>query len=199
MTRGIYLFLVLLVMLGDFSGLSFAQSQNPTDSTDKAMTIKMEDCDASRTRAPKGILEALLGRTKDQLAKRGIVEVEGVKYTLYLPKEQAYSVKNTAKKDNALENTSTQLTIDQNGDGKFRETDNWFANLPIRLGDKMFDVISIDADGSRIDLKPSKSPLRGALIGRICPPFSFKAADDKEISRDSLLGKAFLLDIWSVT
>jgi len=192
MTRGIYLFLVLLVMLGDFSGLSFAQSQNPTDSTDKAMTIKMEDCDASRTRAPKGILEALLGRTKDQLAKRGIVEVEGVKYTLYLPKEQAYSVKNTAKKDNALENTSTQLTIDQ-------KTDNWFANLPIRLGDKMFDVISIDADGSRIDLKPSKSPLRGALIGRICPPFSFKAADDKEISRDSLLGKAFLLDIWSVT
>jgi hypothetical protein len=31
------------------------------------------------------------------------------------------------------------------------------------------------------------------------PPFSFKTKDGKEISRESLAGKAFLLDIWSIT
>jgi hypothetical protein len=41
--------------------------------------------------------------------------------------------------------------------------------------------------------------LRGGLVGHTCPPFSFKTADGKEVSRDSLAGKPFILDIWSIT
>jgi hypothetical protein len=137
---------------------------------------------------------------QEKLVKRGSVTMAGKKYTLYLPAAKTYSLKNSpGKRDHIFENTSTRLAVDQNGDGKLTETDSWFANLPIRLGDKMFDVTEIAADGSRIVLKPSRSPLSGVVIGRTCPPFSFKTADGKTISRDSLAGKAFLLDIWSIT
>jgi hypothetical protein len=159
----------------------------------------MEDCQVSRSRTATGLLEALAGGGKDQLVKRGVVEIEGNKYTLYLPKAKAYAVKNSAKRDHDFENKSTLLTIDQTGDGKFTEADNWFANLPIRLGDQMFDVVEIAANGSQIGLRRSKAPLSGALIGRACPAFAFKTADGKEISRETLKGKAFLLDIWSIT
>src|SRR5436309_552076 len=84
------------------------------------------------------------------LVKRGVVAIDGKKYTLYLPKAKAYSVKNTKKKDHVFENTSTRLGIDQNGAGKLTEEAHWFANLPVRLGDKMFDVVEIAADGSRV-------------------------------------------------
>jgi hypothetical protein len=60
-------------------------------------------------------------------------------------------------------------------------------------------VAEVAADGSRIVLKPSKSSLRGVIVGRTCPPFSFRTADGREVNRASLAGKPFLLDIWSVT
>jgi hypothetical protein len=37
------------------------------------------------------------------------------------------------------------------------------------------------------------------IVGRTCPPFSFKTADGKEVNHEGLAGKAFLLDIWSIT
>jgi hypothetical protein len=134
-----------------------------------------------------------------ELVKRGTVQVDRQKYTLYLAKAKSYSTKNTGPSDCDNDNTSTLISVDQNGDGGLTENDGWFANLPLRLGDKMFDVAEIAGDGSRIVLKPSKSSLRGVIVGRTCPPFSFKTADGKEINRESLAGKPFLLDIWSIT
>jgi hypothetical protein len=162
------------------------------------ITVAMEDCKATRPGVPKGILDVLIG-TKEQLVKRGVAVVDGQKYTLYLPKAKAYTLKNASKKDHGFENTSTRLSIDQKGDGKLTEADHWFANLPIRLGDRMFEVTEIAKDGSRVVLRPSKAPLSGALVGRVCPPFSFKTADGKVVSRESLAGKAFVLDVWSIT
>jgi len=159
----------------------------------------MEDCQATRPGVPKSIIEALLGAVKEKLVKRGVVEVAGEKFTLYLPKAKSYSVQNPGKKDHIYENISTRLAIDQNGDAKLTELDNWFANLPLRLGDRMFDVVEIAADGGRIVLRPSKSPLHGVIVGRTCPPFALKTADGKTVSREGFAGKAFLLDIWSIT
>jgi hypothetical protein len=163
----------------------------------------MEDCKASRpgkiTSQTSTLRLLFAGPPKDQLAKRGTVKVDGHKYTLYLPKAKSYSIKNTKPSDSDFENTSTLISVDQKGDGRLTDTDGWFANLPLRLGDKMFDVAQIAADGSRIVLKPSKSPLRGLIVGRRCPPFSFKTADGEELSRERLAGKPFLLDIWSIT
>jgi len=47
-------------------------------------------------------------------------------------------------------------------------------------------------------LQPSQAPLRGTVVGRICPPFRFTGPDGKVFTRESFEGKAFLLDIWSV-
>jgi hypothetical protein len=158
------------------------------------ITVRMEPCQL--TRQGTGIL---LRPADKNLVRRGTVEIEGKRYTLYLPEAKAYSVRNTAKRDNGFQNTCARLAIDQKGDGKLTELDNWFANLPVRLGDRMFDVAEIAADGSRIVLRPSKAPLQGVIVGRRCPPFSFQTADGKTISRDRFAGKPFLLDIWSIT
>jgi len=99
-----------------------------------------------------------------------------------LPQAKAYSVKNTKPSDADSENTSTLISVDQNGVGHITDADGWFANLPLRLGDKMYDVTEIAADGSQIVMKPSKSPLRGVIVGRTCPPFSFKTADGKAVA-----------------
>jgi hypothetical protein len=116
-----------------------------------------------------------------------------------LPQAKVYSVKNAKPSDADSENTSTLISVDQNGDGRITDADGWFANLPLRLGDKMFDVTEIAADASRIVLKPSKSPLRGVIVGRTCPPFSFKTAEGKVVSLENLARKPFILDIWSIT
>jgi hypothetical protein len=202
MNRRTCLLFWFLSALGVLSGKGIIGDTGASESGPSGperITVPMEACQATRPGAVKSLFEALAGAAKENLVKQGVVEVDGRKYTLYLPKAKAYSVRNTEKKDHIFANTSTRLAVDQKGDGKLTEADNWFANLPVRLGDRMYDVVEIAADGSRLVLKASKSPLCGVIVGRSCPPFSIKTADGKTISRDSLAGNTFLLDIWSVT
>ena len=198
--------LLLLLLLPAVPGSALpggGQAEKPTPQEAAAITVVMESCKADRpgkiTSAGSALRMLIAGPPRDDLVKRGTVQVDHQKYTLYLPKAKSYSTKNTGPSDCDFDNTSTLISVDQNGDGRLTENDAWFASLPLRLGDKMFDVAEIAADGSRIVLKPSKSSLRGLIVGRTCPPFSFKTADGKEVSRDSLAGKPFLLDIWSIT
>jgi hypothetical protein len=146
-------------------------------------------------------LAAIFGGGKEELVLRGEVQVEGKKYVLYLPKAKSYSVKNSKPGNGDFDNTSTLLSIDQTGEGgdELAAEDGWFANLPIRLGDAMFDVTDIAADGGSINLRPSKAPLRGVIVGRRCPAFSFPAADGPDVTLDGLKGKVVVLDVWSVT
>jgi hypothetical protein len=200
--RSLFLLLLLPPVLGSaLSGGGRAEGPPPREAA--SFTVVMEDCKASRpskiTSVGGAFRRLVAGPPRDELVKRGTVQVGRQKYTLYLPKARPWSMKNTGPSDCDNDNTSTLLSVDQNGDGRMTENDGWFANLPVRLGDKMFDVAEIAADGSRIVLKPSKSSLRGLVVGRTCPPFSFQTTDGKEVNRESLAGKAFLLDIWSVT
>jgi hypothetical protein len=196
-------FLLLLAAVPGGALLGEGRADKPTPKEDASITVVMEDCKANRpgkiTNAASAFRLLIAGPPKDELVKRGTVELGCQKYTLYLPRAKSYSTKNTGPSDCDNDNTSTLISVDQNGDGRLTENDGWFANLPLRLGDKMFDVAELAADGSRIVLKPSKSPLRGVIIGRACPPFSFKTADGTEVSREKLAGKPFLLDIWSIT
>jgi hypothetical protein len=63
----------------------------------------------------------------------------------------------------------------------------------------MFDIAEIAEDGSRIVLRPSKSPLRGVIVGQVCPEFSFETPEGDEVGLATLRGKPFFLDIWSIT
>jgi len=174
------------------------QVQPPAD-----VIVAMESCKATRPgkiTADTSVLKMIFsGPPKDKLVKRGTVQVDGQDYTLYLPKAGSYSTQNTESSDSGFENNSTLISVDHNGDGQLTDDESWFANLPLRLGDKMFGVAEIAADGSQIVLKPSQAPLRGVIVGRICPAFSFKTAEEEEVSLESLAGKAFILDIWSFT
>jgi hypothetical protein len=200
--RTLFLPLLLTAVLGTALP-GGGRAEKPAAERPATITIRMEDCKASgpgRITGDTSILRLLFaGPPKEELAKRGTVEVDGQKYTLYLPKAKPYSTKNTRPSDSGFENTSTLIYIDHNRDGRLTEEEGWFANLPLRLGEKMFDVAEIAADGGRIVLRPSRAPLRGVIVGRTCPPFSFRTADGKEVSRESLAGRAFLLDIWSIT
>ena len=195
--------LLLLPALPGWGLPGGSRAEKPTPKEAAAITVVMEDCKATRpgklTSAGSALRMLFAGPPRDELVKRGTVQVDRQKYTLYLARAKSYSTKNTGPSDCDFDNTSTLISVDQNGDGRLTENDGWFANLPLRLGDRMFDVAELAADGSRIVLKPSKASLRGVIVGRTCPPFSFKTADGKEVSRDGLAGKPFLLDIWSVT
>ena len=200
--RSLLLLLLLLAVLGSAPpGRGRADKSTPKE--EAAITVVMEDCKASRpgkiTNPVSALRMLIAGPPEHGLVKRGTVQVGRQKYTLYLAKAKSYSTTNTGPSDCDFDNTSTLISVDQNGDGRLTGNDGWFANLPLRLGDKMFDVAEIATDGSRIVLKQSKSSQRGLIVGRTCPPFSFKTADGKEVARESLAGKPFLLDIWSIT
>jgi len=150
---------------------------------------------------PEGFAKRLQEAMKpEKLVKKGSIRVSGKSFDLYLPEStEPYAVENKGESDSHHENSSTLLSIDGNGDGKLTGDEGWFASLPIRIADSMWEVVAIAADGSRIELKPSRKPLAGVVVGRKCPPFSFRTEEGKPVTLDSYRGKALLIDIWSVT
>src|SRR3954464_3330193 len=87
----------------------------PTAAVGDALVVKMEDCKAARPatlRSDTSVLSILFsGRREEELTKRGVIEVGGRKYTLYLPKATPYATKNDKPSDSGLENTSTLISV----------------------------------------------------------------------------------------
>jgi hypothetical protein len=179
---------------------AFGKDEPPAKSP-AAITVKMGDCQASRpgNLAQVGLLRLLFsGPPKDRLVKRGAVDVEGEKFDLYLPAAKSYSTRNQAEAGSG-DDTSTLISIDSDHDGQLTGEEGWYACRPIRIGDRMFEVQEIAQDGTQLVLKPSTALLRGVIKGRKCPPFAFTTPEGEPVTLDRLSGKAFLLDIWSVT
>src|SRR5947209_8434486 len=122
--RRILPLLFVLLAMANLALPGGSRAQKPTADDAAAITIVMEDCQASRPGkiGNAGILSLLLsGPPKEELVKRGTAEVDGQKYTLYLPKAKAYSIKNTKADNSAFENTSTLISVDHNRDGKLTD------------------------------------------------------------------------------
>ncbi len=162
------------------------------------IAVTLTDTTITRPRAVTGLLSALFGGGTEKL-KRGELTADGETFALYLPRETTCTIKNTGASDGPSDNKSTAITVAPKGDTTLTASKNWFANLPLRVGDRMYTVVDLAADGSRIVLKPSNGPLRGVVLGRKCPDFAFETSDGKKVSRDAYKGRAFLLDIWSTT
>jgi hypothetical protein len=136
----------------------------------------------------------------DKLVRKGTITVDAESFDLYLPEAtRPYTIENNGRDDSHSANKSTRIAIDANHNGKISDDESWFANMPVRIADRMFDVVAIAEDGSRIELRPSNAPLAGMIVGRKAPAFTYKTADGVERTLESYKGKAFLLDIWSVT
>ncbi len=187
----------LLLLLSLFTTGASHSVDPPAD----AITITLTETTVTRPGSVTGgLLAAIFGGSGGgEKLKRGEHTVDEQTFALFLPRAKTCTIKNTGPNDGAFENTSTAITVAPKGDEKLTANQNWFANLPLRIGDRMFDVLDIAADGGTIVLKPSTAPLRGAVLGRKCPPFAFETSDGKKISLADYKGQSFLLDIWSTT
>ena len=166
-------------------------------------TIEMSPCKAKRRgriTSSTSILGLLFsGPPTDKLTHKGDLVLNGRTHTFYLPKAKSYSVQNTGDTNGYNDNTSTLVSIDASGDGKLSDDEGWYANMPIRLDDAMFEITSIADDGGRIELRRTDAALRGLIVGRKCPPFSYQTSDGRKVRLEDFRGKALLLDVWSVT
>jgi hypothetical protein len=135
---------------------------------------------------------------KDVSLLAGTVTVDSKTFRLYIPNTGPYRVKNSGGASH-LENNSTIITVDSNGDDVLDRSENWFADRPVRLGNQMFEVKSIASDGSWLQLSTTKKPLGGVVVGWPAPNFSFKTMEGKTVSLSAYKGKALLLDVWSMT
>jgi len=175
----------------------------PIGQTD-AMRIPMKACNLSRParidiKIDKKGNPSINQKPDFQLVWKGSIIVDRESFDIYLPRAGSYSLKNTANDDGDLYNTSTLISIDSNHDGRLTDDEGWFANLPIRIGDKMFEATQIAPNGKTVELKPSAKPLSGIVVGRNVPPFAYKTRDGQTVTQDTYKGKAVLLDVWSVT
>ncbi len=165
--------------------------------------LRFSDCDAQRPALLTGVgdlVEIMLrGPPVDPLVLRATMKVEEREVAIYLPKAPLYSRENRGSDSTGMENSSTLLSIDDDGDGVLTERESWHANLPLRIGDTMFDVVELAADGRRMVVRRSTEPLSGIVVGRRVPPFELRTASGQTFSDASLAGKPFVLDLWSVT
>lgn len=141
-------------------------------------------------------LELLTGNRRKLPAFAGHLQVDGVDYAIYVPRATSYTIANSGASDDHHDNRSTRIGVDANRDGDLAG-EYWFANLPVRIGDRMFAVQAIEPEGRGLVLAPSPTPLRGVVLGRSCPPFSFCTQDGKSVSLSDYRDQILILDVWS--
>lgn len=199
-----------LALLLDSRALAQDDSAAPASQPVPALRVELSPCNATRPKMMHAedvsMIGLLTGAVRsERLVRKGAFRPDPDRdetFDILLPAADAkspYSLSNVAREDTYLYNTSTCISIDATRDGQHTADECWFASLPLRIGDRMFEVAAIDEQGAYLELRPSSVPLRGLIVGRKSPAFAFKTIDGVELTSASLAGKAFLLDIWSVT
>ncbi len=161
---------------------------------------KLGDVDPADPKDPKAVAKRVHEALKPEaLRKKGRFTQDEVTVDIFLGADESYSVINIGETDSHHSNTSTLISIDANHDGKLDEEEGWFANLPVRIGDQMWEVITIAPDGSQIVIEQSDASLQGIVQGAKCPFFAYKTDFNQQISLETFEDKALLIDIWSLT
>jgi hypothetical protein len=134
---------------------------------------------------------------REEKLTRADITIGGESISIFVPLYGPHPV--TSKKNDSFENTSTLLSVDANHDENLDRHEAWWTSMPVRLGDQMFAVKSIDPGSKWILLSKSSAPLAGVIVGKPCPDFKFTTTDGKTVTLADYRGKALLLDIWSKT
>jgi hypothetical protein len=129
--------------------------------------------------------------------KKGSLTVDDETVTFYIPERGPYSV--SSAKNHHFDNTSTAFSVDADNDSDLQRTELWYSSLPIRMGNKMFDVKKIDPGGTWVLLAQSAAPLAGLVVGKPCPDFKLVMNDGKTITPADYKDRVLLLDVWSFT
>ena len=164
------------------------------------VTVSLQECKGERPPVKISLVGLLLfGPEAEKLALKGKFSHKGHDYPIYLPKSRRYLLKNTGHGETWASNTATYASVDYDSDGKLTEPEAVATNRPIRFGDDMFQITSIDKDGKKLTIQQVAAPLSGSVIGQKIVPFKLTTTDGKTITDKSILGKVTLLDIWAVT
>jgi hypothetical protein len=87
--------------------------------------------------------------------------------------------------------------VDQDHDGKLAVDESYFAELPLRIGDTMFDVVDIASDGATLTLRRRDGPLQGAVRGRKAAAFEWTATDGRKLNNASYENRVLVIDCWA--
>jgi hypothetical protein len=113
--------LVLLLLLGALGSVlaGGGRAEEPAPKEAASLTVVMEDCKASRpakiTTVGGAFRMLVAGPPREELVKRGTVQVACRNYTLYLPKAESWSMKNTGPSDCDNDNTSSSPWLPNKG------------------------------------------------------------------------------------
>ena len=90
----------------------------------------------------------------------------------------------------------TDLSIDMNNDGQFRNRNEYYHSTELLpLGGDFFEISEIEEDGSRITLK--SSDLRHVKIGDPAPDYDLKDSEGNTIKFEELKGSVVVLNFWA--
>jgi hypothetical protein len=191
---------ILLPFAGVFALASSIVAQaggtQPAATSAVDLVVEMSPCKLNRP------VDAFYVRSSKTLALKGTVEVDGTSFDIYLPRDKkgAYSVKPRPERKNMLvAMTSTYLSVDQNHDGRIGALESYYSEFPLRIGDVMFDVVQISADGSKITLRRVKHTsanyrLAGSVLGRKAADFEWRDIAGKLVRRDDFAGKVLIIE-----
>ena len=188
-------FLTLLVasLLGPI-----ASAQGPTQNR-VVITLGPVKSPISR---PKRItsLASLFGGMTEDLVLKGVAHVGDDEFGIFLPKKRGkagYTLVNSGKNDEPSENKATLISADANRNGVLEDSESFYGNLPIRLGERMYRAIELSGDGTRLVLEPTDAPKRYAIPGLSAPDFSLTTTAGTPVRLEDFAGRTLVIDVWA--
>lgn len=166
---------------------------------DSDVVVKLEKSNVSREGSRKFTIDKLgmphIDLRREKLSK-GVLKVGAEEAEIYIPQNGPYPLTTDEKE---YGNTSMRISVDFDKNGELPDHESWVSSNPVRIGDQMFKVKTVDPGGTWIVLQKALVPLSGLVIGRRCPDFEFWTTDGKKVTLADYKGKFLLLDIWSMT
>lgn len=170
-----------------FAGLSSGLAAQP-----EPIVVAMSPCELKRP------VDSFYVKSSRNLVAKGTVQVDGEAFDIYLPEEKAYSRQPRPEQKALLTvRTSTYLSVDQDHDGKISALESYFAESPLRLGDAMFEIVDLPADGGSLTIRRTDRPLTGAVLGRKAAAFDWTAIDGSKLRRDDFKNRLLVIDCWA--
>jgi hypothetical protein len=168
-------------------------SAAPLPVQDAGIVVSMAPCELKRP------VRGFYVKSSRELVRKGSLEVGGETFEIYLPKEKnGWSHRPRPELEEGLVSlTSTWLSVDQDHDGKLAVDESYFAELPLRIGDTMFDVVDIASDGATLTLRRRDGPLQGAVRGRKAAAFEWTATDGRKLNNASYENRVLVIDCWA--
>src|SRR5262245_65949553 len=107
----------LIAVLALIASTCVAQERGEPIDTKSIRRVELRECDALKRGGAFGLMLAMRDGAACEVVRRGELNVDGRKLTVYLP-DGPYSLENAGRSDFEVENDATCIAIDSDNDGK---------------------------------------------------------------------------------